>query len=402
MFAHKLKPEVANIQNVSILNNTLGRVLRQHFSPDTRNIATFLAMLISILASKSVLLSEWISWIPGITKAGSRARRFARWLDNSSIDHHVWYTPIFLYALRGWSQMPIFLALDTSMLYGRFCCVQISMLYMNRAIPVAWCVLAHNSSSVKYEQYAHLFELAVALLPQKVEIFFMADRGFVCKALMRRLQQLRWNWRIRVKGNQKLRTTSSFITPKMLPLSPGKALLFSRYLNFGEGLERISLSAGWAKTSREPWYVLSADAASTEVFMDYARRFGIEEGFRDEKSGGCGLESGRIRDPKKLERLLLVISTAQIIAVSEGMSVTLEGELEIVEPHKIRNLSYFQVGLRWILSCLLHRTMKLYCRCLLMPVGEPLPVASTKKESRRRRKMKNTAYLFKDVQHSTL
>jgi len=402
MFGYKLKPEVATIQNMSVLNHTLGKVLRQQFSPDTRNITTFIAMLISILASKSVLLSEWIPWIPGTTKAGSRSRRFARWLDNSSIDHHVWYAPIFLYALRNWSRMSIFLALDTSMLYDRFCCVQISMIYMNRAIPVAWCVLSHNSSSVKYKQYAHLFELATILLPRKVEVFFLADRGFVCKALMRRLQQLRWSWRIRVKGNQKLRTTGSFITPKTLPLSRGKALLFSRHLDFGEGLERISLSAGWAKGSREPWYILSADAASTDVFMDYARRFGIEEGFRDEKSGGCGLELGRIRDAKKLERLLLVISTAQIIAVSEGISVTLEGEREEVDQHQMRNLSYFQVGLRWILRCLLHGAKKLFCCCLLRPISEPIPVASTKKESRRRRRMKNPAHLFKDVKYSAL
>jgi len=271
------------------------------------------------------------------------------------------------------------------------------MLYMNRAIPVAWCVISHNSSSVKYEQYAHLFEQATTLLPQKVEIIFLADRGFVCKALMRRLQQLRWNWRIRIKGNQKLRTTGSFITPKTLPLSPGKALLYSRRLNFGEGLECISLSAGWARGSQEPWYVLSADVASIEVFMDYARRFGIEEGFRDEKSGGCGLESGRIRDARKLERLLLVISTAQIIAVSEGMSATLEGEREEVDPHKIRNLSFFQIGLRWILSCLLHGLKKLYNHCLLRPMSEPIPVASTKKESRIRRKKKESTDLLKNV-----
>ena len=88
-------------------------------------------------------------------------------------------------------------------------------------------------------------------------------------------------------------------------------------MDFGKGLERISLSAGWAIGSREPWYVLSGDAASREIFIDYSRRFGIEEGFRDEKSGGCDLEEGRLRDAKKLERLLLVISTVQIIAVSE-------------------------------------------------------------------------------------
>ena len=218
---------------------------------------------------------------------------------------------------------------------------------------------------------------------------------------MRRLQQLRWIWRIRVKNNQKLqRTGGGIITPKMLPLSQGMAILFSRSLKFGKGLEHISLSAGWARGSREPWYVLSADMASTEVFMDYARRFGIEEGFRDEKSGGCDLEAGRIRDAQKLERLLLVISTVQIVAVSEGVSVTLEGKREEVDPHHFRSLSYFQIGLRWIQRCLLHG-LKMCGHCLLMPMGEPIPVASTKKESRRRRKAKDPLYLFKNVQHCT-
>jgi hypothetical protein len=276
------------------------------------------------------------------------------------------------------------------------------MIYMNRAIPVAWHVLEHNSSSVKYKQYAHLLERVEALLPPKTEIFFLADRGFVCKALMRRLQQLGWIWRIRVKKNQKLKTRNGFITPKALPLSPGKALLFSRNMNFGKGLEYISLSAGWARGSKEPWYVLSGDAASREVFMDYSRRFGIEEGFRDEKSGGCDLEEGRIRDANKLERLLLIISTAQIIAVSEGMSVTLAGEREEVDPHELRSLSYFQIGLRWILGCFLRGLKKLFCHCLLRPMSEPIPVASTKKESRKRRKAKDPTYLFRHIEYCSI
>ena len=387
--------------NVSVLNNTVGRLLRQqHF--DTRNIATFLLMTLCLLLTKCVCLSAWIPWVSKNTKAESCFRRFARWLDNSSVDPHVWYAPLFLHAMREWTQMPIYLALDTSMLYDRFCCVRISMIYMNRAIPVTWSVLEHESSTVKYLQYAHLFERTVALLPRNVEIFFLADRGFVCKALMCRIRQLGWTWRIRVKGNQKLRTSRGFITPKTLPLTQGKVLLFSRCVDFGKGLERISLSAGWAKGSGELWHVLSEDAASAEVFMDYARRFGIEEGFRDEKSGGCDLEEGRIRDAQKLERLLLVISTALIVAVSEGMAVTLEGKREEVDPHRLRNLSYFQIGMRWIVNCLAHNLKKMLGDCLLRPMSEPLPVASTKKESRKRRKKKDPAYLFNDVHPGSL
>ena len=134
------------------------------------------------------------------------------------------------------------------------------------------------------------------------------------------------------------------------------------------------------------------------LYLHYAKVSPIKEGFRDEKSGGCDLEASRICDAQKLERLLLVIATAKIVAVSEGISATLDGKREEVDPHRFRSLSYFQIGLRWVLRCLLHGLNKIYGHCLLRPMNEPIPVASTKKESRRRRKAKDLAYLFKDVQ----
>lgn len=383
---------------MSALNHTIGRVLMQRLSPDPRNVATFLAAVIGLLASRNVCLPSWLSWTSWGIKAGSGVRRFARWLGNSSILPDVWFAPIFRYAMRDWTDMPIFLALDTSMLYDRFCCVRISMIYMNRAIPVAWLVLEHKSSTVKYTQYGHLLDRVEALLPRDVEVIFLADRGFVSKELMRHLQKLRWSWRIRIKSNQKLLSRGQIVALKTLPLTPGKVLLFSRSIDFGQGLRGISLSAGWAKGSSEPWYVLSGDAASTEVFIDYARRFGIEESFRDEKSGGFDLEESRIRGVEKLERLILVIATASIVAVSEGLSVSLLGKREQVDPHWRQGLSYFQMGLRWILSCVIQGVEKVFAHCLLRSSNNPIPVAPTEKESRRRYKMKNPQTLFKDVQ----
>ena len=180
-------------------------------------------------------------------------------------------------------------------------------------------------------------------------------------------QKLTWRWRIRVKGNQRLLSKGQVIIPKTLPLSIGDIRLFSGTINFGKGLEHLSLSAGWAKGSREPWYVLSADAANREIFGDYGRRFGIEEAFRDEKSGGFDLEESRIRDAQKLERLILVIAVASIVAVSEGVSVILEERREEVDPHWKQGLSYFQIGLRWILKVIIHQLEKFLGQFLLRP-----------------------------------
>ena len=131
------------------------------------------------------------------------------------------------------------------------------MIFLNRAIPVSWCMLKHKSSTVKYEQYVHLLDRVEKLLPRDVEIIFLADRGFASKKLMCRLQKLRWTWRIRVKSNQKLLFKNRHIVPKSLPLSPGKALFFSGGVNFGKGIGNLSFSASWAKNSNEPWYVLT-------------------------------------------------------------------------------------------------------------------------------------------------
>lgn len=385
------------MRNVSDLNHTIGRALMQRLSLDPRNVAILFAAVFCILVSQNVSLSAWILLVSWEIKAGSSVRRFTRWLANSSILPHIWYAVIFRYALREWTQMPIFLALDTSMLFDEFCCVRISMIYLNRAIPVSWCVLKHRSSTVKYEQYSHLLDQVYELLPRDVEVFFLADRGFVSKKLMLHLQKLTWRWRIRVKGNQRLLSKGQVIIPKTLPLSIGDIRLFSGTINFGKGLEHLSLSAGWAKGSREPWYVLSADAANREIFGDYGRRFGIEEAFRDEKSGGFDLEESRIRDAQKLERLILVIAVASIVAVSEGVSVILEERREEVDPHWKQGLSYFQIGLRWILKVIVHQLEKFLGQFLLRPINNPLPVAPTEKESRRRRKKKDPKRLFKCI-----
>jgi hypothetical protein len=371
----------------------------QQLSLDPRNVATFLAAVVCALASQNLALPAWLPWVSWNIMAGSCVRHFARWLGNSSILPHVWYAAVFCYAMRDWTQMPIFLALDTTMLFDRFCCVRISMIYLNRAIPIAWCVLEHRSSTVKYEQYSYLLDRVNKMLPSDVEIFFLADRGFVSKKLMHHLQELHWHWRIRVRGNQRLSSKGRIIIPKTLPLSLGKVLLFSKSINFGKGLDRLSLSAGWPKGSREPWYVLSADKACLEVFIDYGRRFGIEEGFKDEKSGGFDLEESCIRDAQKLERLILVVAVALIVAVSEGVSVVLEARREEVDPHWKQGLSYFQIGLRWILKAIVQGLKNFLKYFSLRPINNPLPIAPTEKESRRRRKMKDPKHLFWDVQH---
>ena len=101
------------MRNVSILNYTIGRCLLQSFWVDMRNIALFALMVICALDSQSVSLPLW-ALSCARHKAASNIRRFTRWLKNSAVDAHMWYKPLFLYAIGVWGNSPILLALDTN------------------------------------------------------------------------------------------------------------------------------------------------------------------------------------------------------------------------------------------------------------------------------------------------
>jgi hypothetical protein len=161
-------------------------------------------MVLAAILSQSVALYSWDIALPFDVNAASTIRRFSRWLHNHKIDTEQIYDAIIRDALQNWTGDRIILALDTSMLREKICAVRISMIYMGRAIPIAWRVLEHKSSSVKFTQYKKVMEQARSRLPKGVKVIFLADRGFVSKKLMCQLNKWGWKWRIRIKGNQVL------------------------------------------------------------------------------------------------------------------------------------------------------------------------------------------------------
>ena len=88
-------------------------------------------------------------------------------------------------------------------------------------------------------------------------------------------------------------------------------------------------------------------------------RFRIEELFLDSKSGAFEFEESKIRAPKALERLYLVVALALLFATVHGMTVQLKGLRTQVDPHWERGLSYLKIGIRW-LKGVLHKGRDLF------------------------------------------
>ena len=104
-----------------------------------------------------------------------------------------------------------------------------------------------------------------------------------------------------------------------------------------------------------------------------------------------------------LERLILVLATATIIALSEGLFVMESGKREEVDSHWVRGLSYFQIGLRWIYRQMRKQAWKMNFHFGLKATKEPIPGAPSKKEASKRWRLKKPKALFYgDISFNTL
>src|SRR5262249_13645102 len=72
----------------------------------------------------------------------------------------------------------------------------------------------------------------------------------------------------------------------------------------GPAKQRVNLGTVWDPDEEETWLRITNYPDAKPVRQIYARRFWREERFSDQQSRGLNVESTRIPDPERLERLL--------------------------------------------------------------------------------------------------
>lgn len=130
-------------------------------------------------------------------------------------------------------------------------------------------------------------------------------------------------------------------------------------------LTALHATAHWSD-AKEAWAVLTNRPPSLQTFSLYGQRFGgIEPHFKDYKSAAFDLLRSRIRDAQALNRLLMLLATAQLLAIHIGFFLAYLGQRSRLDWHAQRGLSFLQLGLRE-----LHR---LCYQHLPLPPNQPFP-----------------------------
>jgi hypothetical protein len=353
------------MENTPRLYDTLVSVLSQHRNwLDLRHLSTLAWMMVGLLQSHTISLPEWVPFVHSRAQyAQSTVRRFRRWLDNERLQVHELYGPLIQQALAEWGENVLYLALDTSMLWGKYCIVRISVVYRGRAVPLVWTVLEHPSSAVAFETYKNLLNKAAQLLlPFRCPVIFLADRGFADTDLMAHSTKLGWEWHIRLKGNFLIfRRGRRRCKAKQFTPARGQANYFHNVHITAEQYGPVHLAIARHPNSQEFWYVVSSQPTSMTT----------------------QLESSLIRSAEALSRLCFLLAMTTLYLVSQGTVVIEQGKRRMIDPHWFRGNSYFKIGWKWV-NHALSKGQDLITRLYLSGAPDPEPAMASRKQQAKR------------------
>ena len=193
-----------------------------------------------------------------------------------------------------------------------------------RATPLVWLSVHKDDLKDARNDYedASLRRLA-EVLPDDVKVTLLADRGFADTKLFGFLDELGFDYVIRLKGNTKVSAADGPTRPAAEWVGQGGRARKLRDAVVTEAQCPVgAVVCVQAKDMKEAWCLVASNAAapSRQIIDLYSKRWGVEPSFRDTKDlrFGMGLSSVRISDPQRRDRLLLLNAFAVVLLTLLG------------------------------------------------------------------------------------
>lgn len=316
----------------------------------------FLTLLINILQDiKEVSLEKIATALPIPILFESRRRKIQRFLSLPIFDLEALWFPI----IKNWCSQnfsvnqTIHLVMDRT-IWERKNLIMISIIYEQRAIPVYFEFLSKLGSSNLPEQTSVISK--VLPLFKNEQILLLGDREFCSVKLANWLTEQEVQFCLRLKKNEFIaRENEEWKELNALGLKPGNSLFIEdAKVTKTQKMGGFNVASKWKRklsglAAKEGWFILTNLTSLDLAIASYRKRFGIEEMFRDFKSGGYKLENTNV-DGNRLISLILIISFAYSMATFQGQKIKRIGVQKYVARVKeygrlTRRHSSFYVGL---------------------------------------------------------
>jgi len=312
-------------------------------------------LVVGIFSSKSVQLNKIGMKIPGKAKAVSVVRRLSRFLCNPGFVVRTVYEPIAKDWLKSLaiSQGRLQLIIDgTRVGFGQQLVI-VSAAYHHRSLPIAWIWVPGIRGNTPAKGYVRLLSYVRTLLPKHVPVSLVGDSGFYYGKLWKILEKWGWQYAISIKENALMRTSwqEPWQSIRNLLSKPGQRAWLEQVDLTKSHNHATNLLAHWQRGQEEAWFIATNLPTASIAFRAYRRRMWIEEMFGDWKGHGFDFESTHVRLPERLSVLTLAVALLYLWLVIDGVRLIKIGESKQVDRSDRRDLSVFQIGLRWIERC---------------------------------------------------
>jgi len=318
-------------------------------------IRNFTWLIVGIQQSRSVYLSRIAGKMPGKMKLLSFIQRLSRFLDNPAIDVHAWYEPIgrsWLVSQAGHLQQ-IRLIVDGTKVGFIHQLLIVSLAYRKRSILLAWTWVRQIKGHATPLVHLALLTHVRSLLAPVIAVLLVGDCEFGAVDVLKQLNAWRWDYVLRQKGRTHVCLSGqtewhdfgSFVEKS------GRSVWLGNGWLTQTKIYPVNMLAHWKVGEDEPWCLATNLPDRRMTLQAYARRMWIECNYAnvcDLKSHGFDLECTMLRQANKLSRLTLAVALLYAWSLSIGTRTIQNSQRKQVDRKDRRDLSIFQIGLRFI------------------------------------------------------
>jgi len=321
-------------------------------------VQNFVWLVVGIFHSHSVSLSKIAGKVMSTAKNVSTIRRLSRFLASPAVDVRSWYrSTAKAWLLSQFQQVgEIRLIVDGTKVGFGHQLLMVSLAYRRRAVPIAWSWVRHVRGHSSGKQQISLLKYVLSLIPQNTPVFLVGDSEFGSIAVLQQLEQWRWFFVLRQKGNTGLWVNEQIGWQRMerYVQKPGQTAWYPNAYLTQTDIHLVSALIHWQVAEKEPWSLATNLPDASLTLRYYRRRMWTEEMFADFKKHGFDLENTMLRNSPRLSRLTLAVAFLYVWLLSVGSRTIRAGLRHFVDRKDRRDLSIFQIGLRFIDRRLLH------------------------------------------------
>jgi hypothetical protein len=246
-------------------------------------------------------------------------KRVDRFLGNSRFDHRRAQERLLQFVVAGRSE--VLIAVDWTKIRSWPALVA-GVIQRGRSTPVLWAVMDPRKSYKSQNAFENgFFSWLAETLPADVRATVLLDRGFRRVELVKHLRRCGLSFVIRTGVNVHLRHEDYHGRIDQLLSRRGQQCDLADAVLRPSRPICVRVVGIWRSGQKESW-LLMTDRPEPVAFVAalYAKRFRIEETFRDQKDYRFGLFLGHVllHDAERVERLLLIAALAHLVAMLVG------------------------------------------------------------------------------------